>query len=94
MEELKEIGLNVGHCRAGRLMRQNGISVLCTRKHKVTTNSNHNFNIAPNLRDRDFMADLPNQKGVVTSPIFGLARAAFIIWTGDCNRVLTTAKNA
>tara|TARA_R110002096_G_scaffold253698_1_gene446629 strand:+ start:275 stop:682 length:408 start_codon:yes stop_codon:yes gene_type:complete len=36
-EELKEIGLNVGHRSVGRLMRQNGISVVRTRKHKVTT---------------------------------------------------------
>ena len=36
-EELKEIGLNVGHRRVGRLMRQNGISVVRTRKHKATT---------------------------------------------------------
>ena len=49
MEELKEIGLDVGHRRVGRLMRQNGISVVRTRKHKVTTDSDHKFNIAPNL---------------------------------------------
>lgn len=61
-EELKEIGLNVGHRRVGRLMRQNGISVVRTRKHKVTTDSDHKFNIAPNLLDRDFNADAPNQK--------------------------------
>ncbi len=36
-EELKEIGLNIGHRRVGRLMRQNAISVIRTRKHKVTT---------------------------------------------------------
>ncbi len=34
-EELKEIGLNVGHRSVGRLMRQNGISVVRTRKHKL-----------------------------------------------------------
>jgi putative transposase len=50
-EELKEIGLNIGHRRVGRLMRQNGISVIRTRKHKVTTDSNHKFNIAPKLLD-------------------------------------------
>ena len=61
-EELKEIGLDVGHRRVGRLMRQNGISVVRTRKHKVTTDSDHKFNIAPNLLDRDFTADQPNQK--------------------------------
>jgi transposase InsO family protein len=43
-------------------MRQNGISVVRTRKHKVTTDSDHKFNIAPNLLDRDFNADEPNQK--------------------------------
>ncbi len=61
-EELKEIGLNVGHRRVGRLMRENGISVVRTRKHKVTTDSDHKFNIAPNLLDRDFTGDQPNQK--------------------------------
>ena len=61
-EELKEIGLNVGHRRVGRLMRQNGISVVRTHKHKVTTDSDHKFNIAPNLLDRAFVADQPNQK--------------------------------
>jgi putative transposase len=61
-EELKEIGLDIGHRRVGRLMRQNGISVVRTRKHKVTTDSNHKFNIAPNLLDRNFTAYQPNQK--------------------------------
>jgi putative transposase len=61
-EELKEIGLNIGHRSVGRLMRQNGISVVRTRKHKATTDSNHKFNIAPNLLDRNFAADGPNQK--------------------------------
>ncbi len=64
-EELKEIGLDVGHRRVGRLMRQNGISVVRTRKHKVTTDSNHTFNIAPNLLNRNFTADRSNQKWVV-----------------------------
>ncbi len=37
-EELKEIGLDVGHRRVGRLMRQNGISVVRTRKHRHSSN--------------------------------------------------------
>ena len=36
-EDLKEIGLDVRHRHVGRLMRQNGISVVRTRKYKVTT---------------------------------------------------------
>ena len=61
-EELKEVGVDVGHCRVGRLMRDNGIVVERTRKFKATTDSDHRFNIAPNLLDRDFTADRPNQK--------------------------------
>ena len=61
-EEVKEVGSDVGHRRVGRLMRENGISVERTRKFKATTDSDHTFNIAPNLLDRDFKADQPNQK--------------------------------
>ncbi len=61
-EELKDIGLDIGLRRIGRLMRQNSISVVRTRKHKVTADSDHKFNIAPNLLDRDFLAEHPNQK--------------------------------
>ena len=61
-KELKEICLNVGHRRVGRLMRQNGIFVVRTRKHNVTTDSNHKFNIVPNLLDWNFAAYGPNQK--------------------------------
>ena len=61
-EELKEQGLNVGHRRVGRLMRKNGIAVKRNKKFKATTDSNHKFNVAPNLLARDFHADRPNQK--------------------------------
>jgi putative transposase len=50
-EQLKEIGLDVGHRRVGRLRRQNGISVVRARKHKIMTDSDHKFNMAPNLLD-------------------------------------------
>ena len=43
-------------------MRENGIVVERTRKFKATTGSDHTFNIAPNLLDRDFTADRPNHK--------------------------------
>jgi len=73
-------------------MRQNGISVVRTRKHKATTGSNHKFNIVPNLLDRNFIADQPNQKCLlgtllrntltdnrqVTLPISGRVRVGFI----------------
>jgi transposase InsO family protein len=61
-EELKELGFDVGHRRIGRLMRQNSITVKRNKKFKATTDSNHSFNIAPNLLNRNFHADAPNQK--------------------------------
>ena len=61
-EELKEAGINVGHRRVGRLMRDNDIRVERSKKYKATTDSNHSFNIAPNLLDGDFAATAPNQK--------------------------------
>ena len=60
--ELKEAGLDVGERRVGRLMRINGIRPVRTRRHKVTTNSNHSLGIAPNLLDGSFAADMPNRK--------------------------------
>jgi len=63
-EELKELGLSAGHRRVGRLMRQNAMSAVRTRKHKVTTDNNHKFNIARNLLNRNFSSDQPNQKWV------------------------------
>lgn len=61
-QELKDVGLIVGHRRVGRLMRDNGIRVVRTRKYKATTNSNHKFDIAPNVLGRSFYAEKPNQK--------------------------------
>ena len=36
-EEFLELGINVGHRRVGRLMRENWIKVVRIRKHKATT---------------------------------------------------------
>ena len=61
-EELQELGVNIGHRRVGRLMRDNGIKIIRTQKYKATTDSNHAFNMAPNLLNQDFSSTGPNQK--------------------------------
>lgn len=61
-EELNELGIGVGQRRVGRLMRQNGIRVIRSRKFKRTTDRDHAFNIAPNPLQQDFTASGPNQK--------------------------------
>ena len=91
-EELKDAGLEVGHRRVGRFMRDNGITVARTQKYKATTDSVHTLNIAPNVLDRKFEARGPNEKcplGTslrdtlsgnrrVTSAIFGHVRVGSI----------------
>lgn len=60
--ELKEVGLDVGERRGGRLMKINGIKPVRTRKHKVTTDSHHRLGVTENWLDDDFAADAPNRK--------------------------------
>lgn len=60
--ELNELGIRVGQGRVGRLMRQNGIHVIRSKKFKRTTDSNHAFSITPNLLQQDLNARGPNQK--------------------------------
>ena len=74
-EELKELGLDVGHRRVGRLMRENGIAVKRNRKFKATTDSNHSFNIAPNLLGETPLRIAPTENGPVTSATSGPVRA-------------------
>ena len=85
-EDLKEVGVEVGHRRVGRLMRENGIIVERPQKFKVTTDSDHTFNIALNLLERDFTADRPNQNrrsaqrnGRAISATFGPGKAGCIL---------------
>ena len=60
-KELFEEGILVGRDRLGRLRHQLGIVCRQKRKFKVTTDSNHDQPIAPNLLDQQFEANCPNQ---------------------------------
>ena len=51
-EELKEVGVDVGHRRVGRLMRENGIVVERTRKFKVEEGQEMIRGIISPTRDR------------------------------------------
>jgi len=77
--ELKEVGLDVGERRVGRLMKINGIKPVRTRKHKVTTDSHHRLGGAANWLEGDFAADAPNLNGRATSPISGPQKAGFTL---------------
>ena len=52
--ELRKDGVRVGKQRLHRLMCQHGIRATGKKRFKVTTDSNHDLPIAPNLLDRQF----------------------------------------
>jgi putative transposase len=59
---LRSRGVRTGRNRVARLMRQQGLVARPRRRRKVvTTNSKHNYGIAPNLVARNFRPAGPNQ---------------------------------
>jgi putative transposase len=61
-QELKAQGRNASRGRIERLMHYSGIRAIMARPHRVrTTDSHHDFPIAPNLLDRNFTAAAPNR---------------------------------
>jgi transposase InsO family protein len=58
--ELEKVNSTVSRRRIGRLMQEEKLKVQTKRKFKVTTDSNHNKPIAPNLLEREFEVDTQN----------------------------------
>ena len=59
--ELKATGFKVSRSRVARVMKANCLYAKPKRKFKATTESNHNYPIAPNLLDQCFKVDRANQ---------------------------------
>jgi transposase InsO family protein len=64
LEDLREAGEHVGRNRVIRLMQAQGLRARVRKRFKCTTNSEHDQPIAPNVLDRNFDADAPNQRWV------------------------------
>ena len=60
--ELVSRGFTASRNRVMRLMRTENISAQRKKKRIITTDSHHDYPIAPNLLNRDFKADRPNEK--------------------------------
>lgn len=58
---LKDEGFMVSRPRIARIMRKNGISASIKRRFRVTTDSCHDLQIAPNLLNRNFTTDQPGK---------------------------------
>jgi putative transposase len=64
LEDLREVGEHVGRNRVIRLMQAQGLRARVRKRFKCTTNSEHDQPIAPNVLERNFEADAPNQRWV------------------------------
>ena len=60
-QELRDRGRRVGKNRVAMRMRKAGLRSKIRRKYRVTTNSKHNFPVAPNLLERNFTAQAPDK---------------------------------
>jgi transposase InsO family protein len=59
--QLRSEGLRVGKERIRKTMKSHDIRVRPRRRFKVTTDSRHGLPVAPNLLNREFSAEAPNQ---------------------------------
>ena len=59
--DLKKSNIPCSENRIARLMREAGLVAIQRRKFKATTNSNHDWPVAPNLLERKFNVDEPNK---------------------------------
>ena len=62
--ELKAAGERVGRKRVARLMREKKLAARTRRRFRTTTDSKHDFPIAPNVLERDFTASAPDRAWV------------------------------
>lgn len=57
---LNALGYRVGRCKARSLMREAGVKARYRKKHKVTTNSNHEKAVFKNVLNREFVVQEPD----------------------------------
>jgi transposase InsO family protein len=62
--DLREQGEAVSRKRVARLMREEQLQARARKRFKCTTNSEHDHPVAPNVLDRQFTAEAPNQRWV------------------------------
>ncbi len=62
--ELAAHGVFASKKRIARIMRQEGLKARARKRFKCTTMSDHDQPVAPNLLDRQFTAERPNQRWV------------------------------
>lgn len=106
-DALQKQETNVSRRRIGRLMREEDLKVQTKRKFKVTTDSNHDKPIAPNLLDREFTVStpdtvyvgdityIPTREGwLYLAVIIDLFSRAVVGWSMDSRMTASLVNNA
>jgi transposase InsO family protein len=60
--ELIDRGFRCSEKRVARLMREHGVRARRARRYRVTTRSDHEYPVAPNLLNREFVAEQRDQR--------------------------------
>ena len=87
---LQGLGLACGRHRVARLMRQQGLAGVKTRRRPFTSRPSPGAVAAPNLLGRDFHAPFPNQKWVADITIIATAEGRLYLATilDLCSRMI------
>ncbi len=63
-KELNTSGFKISKVTVAKIMKNNNIKSIASKKFKVTTNSKHKEDISPNLLNREFRVDVPSKSWV------------------------------
>ncbi len=59
--KMKRMGYNISKNQVAAIMRKEGLRSVVKKKHVVTTDAKHNYPVAPNLLNQNFMVTGPGQ---------------------------------
>ena len=86
-QDLIEQDIRVSRKRVGRLMREDGLQARKRKRFKVTTMSQHDQPVAPNVLDRQFTAATVNQRWVGDTTEFVIGETGKLYLGGDSRLV-------
>ena len=75
-KDLHDAGERVSEKRVGRLMQEDGLRARARKRFRSTTMSEHDQPVAPNVLDRRFAAERPNQRWVGDTTEFVIGSSA------------------
>jgi putative transposase len=79
--ELQDQGIHCGQKRVARLMQEHELSARKKKRTPPTTNSHHDFPLAPNLLKQNFSANAPDEKWMPDFTIWRRRKGGFF-WLG------------